>query len=137
MGSESPAAAPTVWTKVVSLYQRASHLSPGDPDGQRLYQANSEGWVLHALLADGWTIKEITPVTGGPAFAVMEKEAEPKPQQASASGNGAPVAPPPAVLGKPPVAQAPVSSTDSGKTAVAAPKSPLGLRERTDPKQRG
>lgn len=87
MADPQPPTVRRYWTKTVNLYQTRSTLSPGDPDGMRLARPDREGWVLHALLAEGWSIRAITPVTGGPAFAVLQKPA------VDAAGSDLPVAP--------------------------------------------
>jgi hypothetical protein len=143
-----PLSGPGLWVKAITLYQTRSKLSPGDPDGGRLLEADRDGWVLHALLAEGWSIREITPVTGGQAFAVLVKpipEGTPKPG-ATVPASASPSTPGPApsftappsfaAAPTPPQPVAPTSapngpkSSDGGEAGSSGKfRKPLGLKE--------
>ena len=123
-----------VWQKVVELYQQRSELAPGDPDILRLGAANRGGWVLHALLAEGWVIRNIGSVTGGPAFVLMEKVVEvpdgvPDGPLAAAVPADVPATAPATVPSAAPAPAPAPAETVPAETAADAARRALGLRE--------
>jgi hypothetical protein len=118
-----------VWQKVVELYQQRSELAPGDPDIFRLGAANRGGWVLHALLAEGWVIRNIGSVTGGAAFVLMEKVVE-VPDGVPDSPRAAAAVPAdgPAIATATRVSSGPATAAPA-ETAADAARRALGLRE--------